>query len=343
MSDLNITYEDFVGFSYNGVHSSSLGIFRTSTSNRYDISMINKKHITTQVPGQIGTYYFGSVYEKRNFVLPFAFDGLTENQISLLKQTFNIKTVGGLIFDEEPYKIYMVKPSNTIILKTLCFEEKEKRIYKGTGEIAFISYSPYAKSKYEFLDDYELEGCPNVNQWAEASRLPSYQNAIDETIQGTGSIEFYESDNIITGYIETSSGNNTSGSINQDYVSSRAGNIFPIQNIGDSEIPFLFCVNFNKLPKPSDDFQFMELSLGTAENMSLYGNLKIMIPSSFWNQDKKIIIDSKNYSIYIHDQIGNKQLANSLIQSGQFFNIPQGASIFKSDLVGTLEYHYLFL
>jgi hypothetical protein len=58
--------KDFVGFTYNGVHSSDLGIVRVSEGSRFNENLLPTiQDKTVQVQGGDGTYYFGSYYTQR--------------------------------------------------------------------------------------------------------------------------------------------------------------------------------------------------------------------------------------------------------------------------------------
>lgn len=147
---------DFIGFKFGEKHSSDLGIMRVSDGFRYaeDLSpTLQDKSIPR--PGNDGTYFFNSYYTQKPFNLQFAFDSLTEKQLRELKQTFNVKIPQKLIFDETPYKYYMVKISAPPQLKYICFEEGGQRIYKGEGTLSLMAYYPYAKSTFKYLNDYQ--------------------------------------------------------------------------------------------------------------------------------------------------------------------------------------------
>ena len=60
---------DFVGFTYNGVHSiRDLKIYRTSNGSRYDENMTaTMTDLTADVPGGDGQYYFGTTFKNRTF------------------------------------------------------------------------------------------------------------------------------------------------------------------------------------------------------------------------------------------------------------------------------------
>ena len=59
---------------------------------------------------------------------------------------FSFKGIQPLIFDEFPYKKYMVKCTQPPQLKYLCFDHLEFRIYKGEGNVQLTAYYPFAFS-----------------------------------------------------------------------------------------------------------------------------------------------------------------------------------------------------
>lgn len=173
---------DFIGFSFNGIHSSVLGIIRTSDGSRYNENLLPTfQDQTVQVPGGDGSYYFGTTYTNRQFSIPIAFDDLSEENFRKLRTTFDGKTMGKLIFDEAPYKYYMVKSTGTPQLKYICFGKTgEPRVYKGEGTINFVAYYPFAKSVAIWLNT-ALQEKENVDEWKAESKLPSSQPATSIT------------------------------------------------------------------------------------------------------------------------------------------------------------------
>ena len=167
--------DDFIGFTYNNIHSSELGIYRTSNGGRYDDNVtaaMNDK--VAEVPGGDGQYYFGTTFTNRTFAVSFAFDNLTEEKIRLIKETFSGDGVHDLIFDEAPYKVWSAKVTGSATMKHLCFEEGGRRIYKGEGNITFTCYYPYAHTPNltksggdgRFLSNYLDIDYPNKSEWA---------------------------------------------------------------------------------------------------------------------------------------------------------------------------------
>jgi hypothetical protein len=175
---------DFLGFTFDGIHSSKLGIVRVSDGSRYNENLLPTiQDKTIQRPGADGMYYYGSFYTQRQFNIPIAFDSLTEIQLRNLRLIFSDKKVHSLIFDELPYKVYKVKITGAPNLKYVAFdrplEDYERdlmaapgyehenlysfnikaspgRIYKGEGQLNFISYSPFARSRFKYLNEYIL-------------------------------------------------------------------------------------------------------------------------------------------------------------------------------------------
>lgn len=194
-------WSDFIGFTFDGVHSSELNILRVSDGDRYEeVLLPDIEDKTVENSGRDGVYYYGSFYQSRNIDIQIAFDQVTEEQYRNIRRLFGQKKICKLIFDERPYKVYYVKIAEPISLETICFDEREyewvrhdteesnggyipksinhkeytgkvKRIYKGEGTISFIAYDPFARQLYKTLDQYTVNGYDNVNEWANSSGL----------------------------------------------------------------------------------------------------------------------------------------------------------------------------
>ena len=126
---------DFLGFTFAGVRSESLGIVRTSDGDRFEEELTPEiKDITAEVPGMDGEYYFGSTYGPKTIDVSFAFDSLTEEQFRKLRQVYGRRKQGELIFDERPYKKYMAKITSPIELSYVCFDEPKRRPSKTSTD-----------------------------------------------------------------------------------------------------------------------------------------------------------------------------------------------------------------
>ena len=118
---------DFLGFTFGNVKSSDLGIYRVSDGDRYKDTLHPEiKDRTAEVVGLDGEYYFGSDFGTRSFDIDIAYDSLKESQLKTLRKVFGTKGIRQLIFDECPYKRYMVKIEDPIELSYICFDEPKK-------------------------------------------------------------------------------------------------------------------------------------------------------------------------------------------------------------------------
>ena len=199
---------DFTGFTFNGIHSSELGLTRVSDGNRYNENLLPTiQDKTVQIPGRDGMYFFGSFYTQRTFNISVAFDNMTEEQFVKIKQVFGDKKIHDLIFDEMPYKIYRVKSTGTPNLKYICFNKdidefdrdytanneiwsKDNlygigsrssygRLYKGEGTLNFVSYQPFARSRFKYSDEYTMTNIPEWGSMDTASADDVHYNLYD--------------------------------------------------------------------------------------------------------------------------------------------------------------------
>ena len=150
----SVTKGDWIGFTFNGIHSSELGFIRVSDGSRYNENILpTMKDAVVQVPGENGSYFFGSYYTQKVFNFNIAFDTMTERQFRMIKQVFGDGKIHDLILDEHPYKIYSAKIQSPPQLKYLCFYENGQRIYKGEGTIQLVAYSPFARNRWTKQSD----------------------------------------------------------------------------------------------------------------------------------------------------------------------------------------------
>ena len=181
---------DYMGFTYNNTHSSTLGIVRTSDGSRFNENLLPTiQDKTVQVPGGDGTYFFGSYYTQRQFSVSFAFDSLTEEQIAEIRRVFGDKQIHDLIFDERPYKVYSAKVTGTATIKYIAFDQgATNRLYKGEGTIQFTCYFPFARCRFTTREEYENIGCTNIDEWWNASRIENGGNFGDKPAPFTKNI-----------------------------------------------------------------------------------------------------------------------------------------------------------
>lgn len=150
---------DFLGFSFDGIHCSQLGINHVSSSDRYDENLfpeVNDK--TIEIPNNHGEYYYGSTYGTRTFEIDIAYDSITEEQFRRIRQLFGTRKICELIFDERPYKVYYAKIESPIEMSYVCFDEQKRhpgetiphggvRYVEENGELVKEDITPWV---YEF-------------------------------------------------------------------------------------------------------------------------------------------------------------------------------------------------
>lgn len=159
----------FTGFTFNGIHSSTLNIVRIIDSNRIPIKLTPKtKDTTVDIPGAHLTEFFNSNYEALELSIPIAFDKLSEYQFRRLRQFFKTKNPYPLIFDENPYKVYNVVGKGTNNIKYICFENNGVRWYGGEATLNFVCYTGLARSRFEFQDGFEY------------ANIPEWQNVVND-------------------------------------------------------------------------------------------------------------------------------------------------------------------
>ena len=186
---------DFISFTYNGVHSTELGVMRVTSSNRYtDALLPTIQDKAVQAPGSHGTYFFGSYYTQRPITINVAFDEVSESQIRLIRKTFGDGLSHQLIFDDEPYKVYYAKTTGTPQLQYIPFSSP--RVYKGEGTFTFTCYEPFAHTpnSNKYLSQYVV-GNPsnpiwykydNKTEWNLSANLLVTQGTYDNYTSATG-------------------------------------------------------------------------------------------------------------------------------------------------------------
>lgn len=287
---------DFIGFTFNGKHSSELGIVRTSDGSRFNenlLSVISDK--TVQVPGADGTYYFGSNYTHKVFDIPFAFDNLTEQKFAELKRWLGDKKIHDLVFDEKPYKIYSAKITGSATIKHIPFSEGEtNRVYKGEGSIQFTAFKPFARSAFKYLDQANDIQLKHKNEWKDASRMLETQGVFDKLNgnkvplynPGVKEADFtlalkFLTDTIPAGYISID-GSDSILKMNFKQIVK--------QNANDVEI------RFNSKLNLIEGYDKNGLKTGTVYNRFITSGDFFKIPVSFETEEPLVLVLDKVYS-----------------------------------------------
>lgn len=138
----------FLGFTFKGKHSSEFGIIRVINGDRLKEDLTPEfQDITQEIEGADGMFYYGTKYKKRDFVIDFAFDNLSEGQLADLKRWLNGKEIGDLEFDEKEGVIYSAKVTGKAVVNYIPFDgaTTNSTIYKGEGSVTFTCYFPFGR------------------------------------------------------------------------------------------------------------------------------------------------------------------------------------------------------
>lgn len=305
---------DFIGFTFNGRHSSEFNIYSVSDGSRYQDNLVpNPVDYTEQIPGGVGQYYFGSDMDIKEFPLSIAYDKLTEEKLRELRTWLAPDAVGELIFDERPYKVYTAKIGSSPSISFLCFDEynkqtgKKYRVYKGEGSINFICYYPLGVTSGDMK---ELKYYRNLTS--------DYAN-VDEWAVSSGMLENLNTTGANTGY--------------DHYITLPDGSKgIQLYNPGDKETDFI--LSFDK-PTPMNDIKFT-LSSGQQFLLNLRSDdTDVEKYGAVSNEEKQIAameggvitIDTRKNRIMYKYGAGTANAFETSIyfalKEGQFFKIPK--------------------
>lgn len=298
---------DYLGFTFDGVHSSELGIVRTSDGDKYNENLTPTfSDITATVPGLDKTYYFGSNFTQATTTIKFSFDSLTDTQIRKLRKLFSQKEPKDLIFDETPYKVYSAKPQSVPTLSYLCFYENEQRVYKGEGTITFVAYSSFAHSRFKYLDDYIF------------ANIPEWEGSIDDT-DGilNNKEEWKDSSGLVSSNSEVNYGSGAYETIDRSYYydsGSSQGCYISLYNPSDFSVPAKILIQFNDDDLNDTDELTISLNNGDEE----ISNLTFNISKIKENEDiKGLVINSSSKLVY---PLLNKLTEDWSNQNKQYYN-----------------------
>lgn len=184
---------DFTGFIFNTGNgtftSESLGITRVSEGDRYKDSLVPEiEDKTVEIPGLDGAYFYGSNFKTRTISLSIAFDEVTEKQLRDMRQVFGYKHTGELIFNERPYKKYLVKVAQPPELEYVCFDERERVEGAERDGIRFIN----EESTITTINTDTNEETTHIVTTRQREKVTpwEYTDNIRRIYKGEGTIEF---------------------------------------------------------------------------------------------------------------------------------------------------------
>lgn len=356
---------DFMGFTFDGKHSSDMGIVRTSDGSRYNSELLPSfNDVTVAVPGGDGTYYFGSYYQQKVFSVPFATDELTESEFRELRKWFGDKGIHQLIFDEAPYKAYSAKIAAVPNFNYICFDEVApmersagvQRIYKGEGTIQFVCYYPFARSVNKYLSEYDGYDTFRYFLTSDTEKQDGktyyIKNEDEEYVEFTGQAfvegqKYYERKRVpfewaaASGMLHTGETRSGSGEYLDRVYSRGSGenNVIFVRNQGDLDTDFLlYCQATSQSPFT---IHFYQNGVGELTNYKM--TFKDIPEGTYFR------INSKANLVEVTDENGNPTggLLNKYITAGNFFKIPANSSTYfyfstGNNIMKNIEYDYLY-
>ena len=178
--------ESYLGFTFAGRHSSEFNLLVVSDGSRYHQPLFNNfSDNLLSVPGKSGSYYFGTNIGTREFIFNVAYDNLSTFLRNEMQKWLYPNRIGWLVFDETPYKKYLVKISEVPQLDFVPFgSRKEKNnftytsdILKGTTSIGFVCLEEFAilneNFKYEEENSFSITSTKIKNWKIESGILPA--------------------------------------------------------------------------------------------------------------------------------------------------------------------------
>ena len=303
---------DFIGFTFNGIKSSDLGIIRTSGGDRFEDKLfgeIENKQIENT--NGDGNYYQGSIFKPRERTIQIAYDDLSEEQMREMAALFGDRQIHKLIFDELPFKTYFAKVSEPPSLSYICFNDDEtgKRIYKGEGEINFIYYKPFGICEHKFLDYYTTEGIDS-SEWASAAKLVSTKGDLDTFTNKL--IKVYNPGDFNAPFMLDIKATNVNSAINSVFTLALEGQ-----------------TNTNSI----NGFSFNYTLLSGDEGIRI-------------DTDRKLILGIKTEN---GATVETSNIYNIGIVAGDFFSIPNGAQRYEFSFTNTnvsaidINYNYIYI
>ena len=183
--------DGYLGFTFAGHHSSEFGLLVVSDGSRYHQNLSSAFNDTViSIPGYNGGYYFGTQIGMRDFDINCAFDDITTQIRNKIQSWLYPNRVGWLIFDEAPYKKYLVKVSQPINFTYLPFDNYNnyrdyyfnQDILKGELSISFFSFKEYAIGNEEYERPIILKNKLITQQIIDSGLIPQNYNLKNKNI-----------------------------------------------------------------------------------------------------------------------------------------------------------------
>lgn len=128
------------GFTYNGVHCESLGLYYIPTRDDQWFSDPEYDVYSDDVDWRHGGYYYASKAKIRTFTIKCYFEEITVAQRQAIKEWLHRDSQGMLIFDEMPFVYWNVRPGK---VPAGNWYNDLQESHSGTVTITFNAYEPF--------------------------------------------------------------------------------------------------------------------------------------------------------------------------------------------------------
>lgn len=365
--------QGYLGFTYNGKHSSEFNIIRVSDGSRFNENLLPTiQDKTIPVPGVSGKIFQRADYDTRVFSISVAYDNMSEQDIRNMRGWLGDKKIHKLVFDELPYKTWYAKVTGTASMKWLPFNEGESnRLYKGEGTIQFTCYEPFAHCSnkwFELEDGFNWETFEDeekTNQWREwvysSGLLDTYKK--NTTIKE--GLKLDRDGNLITSdgtKFETLLANGLLKLLKDKTLVLKEGLLsypvsvdsewIPIYNCGDVPTDFKLTIKFNNGIIPQGGLYLGEVDEN--DNVTILEAITWKEIPSMNNTETGIVINSRmnllegaRWDVNIEDSLAIKTgfIYDEHITSGTYFQLPCGKSVLgffllneKGETISTSSY-----
>lgn len=322
---------NYLGFTYNGKHSSDFGITRTSDGSRFNQNLLPTiQDKAASVPGRAGAVLQSSTFGTKVFSVQFAYDSVTEENLQRISEWLGDKKIHPLVFDELPYKTWYAKVTGSATTKWIPFNEGENgRLYKGEGTIQFTCYEPFAHCNCNWTPTEDQEVFKD--EWWLASRLG---NVGLKKIRSGAATVFSIANNILT----TTDGNKLS--IADNLLALGSGTLQILNNLlmaaADSEVQTGHLSVYNCGDMPTD---FKLIFTPRGENVDIPAG-KLLLKNNnevcgallwknihYYPGDTQIVINGK-MNLIEGMKAGKKSgnIYDEYIKDGFYFKLPTGQS-----------------
>lgn len=183
---------EFIGFSFDGKHSSEFNLTVVNPSMYSENLFSDFDDRVVEVAGKDGVYYFGTQVRTKPLRISVAFDNIDGKNKRDIVNWLQPRKVGKLIFDESPYKYYVVKISSSPVFSFIPFSINDsgnnKHVFKGSFDIEFSSFEPYGYSEYSTVSNVPIWTGSSFTKPYSASLLPEWyleSGLFDEALANT--------------------------------------------------------------------------------------------------------------------------------------------------------------